>query len=451
MTAERTPPHDLGAERALLGSALLDPECWQAISEIVSAEDFYKDAHSVIFEALETLARTGGALDNVGLRGQLQLTQKLQRAGGDEYVLSLTDTIPTVSYALHNAKRVHDLSVVRAVINRNYELIARAYGELDDVGAFLDDAEDAVAKVCERRLGRAKVTMMSDAVEQSIESLVERAERGGGLLGYPSGYNTLDWTLSGFCPGDLIIVAGRPGMGKTALASDIVRGIVSRTSGLSALVFSIEMPNWQLAQRAIASEARYDLNLLRTARIRGENWKDLMQAAADLSALPIQLIDDAGITINDIARELRAHKRRNKDKRCAVVCIDYLQIMRTLSTKGSTRDQDLGAITQALKRLAKQEQVAILCLSQLNRGLENRQEKRPQLSDLRESGAIEQDADTILFVYRDEVYHEDSADKGLAEIIVGKQRNGSTGIYKYRFTREYTRFDNLQHEQEGST
>jgi replicative DNA helicase len=442
----RVPPHDLNAERAVLGGVLLENDALNTVTGLpLRAADFYKDAHALIYEAVLELFGEGQPVDTVTLRERLSTSGRLARVGGDEYLLSLTDTIPTVANIEAHARIVQEKAVVRRVITAAYEIAARGYGDYGAAEQFLDEAERAVFEVAKDRL-RSPYEHINDVVLRTFEEITAAAERKEHITGLPSGFRHLDWYTAGMHPGDLIICAGRPGMGKTAFAMNVaINACRARNAGV--VVFSLEMPKEQLARRLLCSEAGVDGNRLRSGRLTRDDWAPLTRAAGELSELPMWMDDTPGLTI----MELRAKARRLKvDKGLSLIVIDYLQLMRS-GTRSESREQEISEISRSLKGLAKELSLPVIALSQLNRGVENRgnKDKRPQLSDLRESGAIEQDADTILFIYRDEVYNPESTEKGVAEIIIGKQRAGPTGTVRCAFKREYTRFENLEEHREG--
>lgn len=436
----RVPPNDLEAERAVLGGILLENEALNVVSEIpLTAEDFYSEAHTRIFEAMSELFAAGQPVDTVTLRERLQLGRKLQAVGGDEYLLGLTNTIPTVANIAAHARIVREKAVIRRLITACHETAAKGYGDYGSMEEFLDEAERSIFAVAKNRL-RSPYEHINDVVVRSFEQITVAAERKESITGLPTGFDELDRYTAGMHKGDLIIVAGRPGMGKTAFALCVaMNACIIRQQPI--VFFSLEMPKEQLANRLLCSEARVDAGKLRTGNLSRDDWPRLAGAAGTLSELPIWLDDTPGLTL----MELRAKTRRLKSEAgLNLVVVDYLQLMRS-GVKNDSREQEISEISRSLKGLAKELELPIIALSQLNRGVESRgnKDKRPQISDLRESGAIEQDADTIIFIYRDEVYNPESTEKGVAEIIIGKQRAGPTGIVKCGFRREYTRFENL--------
>jgi replicative DNA helicase len=448
MSIDRVPPHALDAERAVLGGILLQNSVIDTVLEIIKGEDFYSEGHAKIFEAALELHRSSTPVDTVTMRDLLSRTNKLAGIGGDDYLLSLTDTIPTIENTKSYANIIREKALVRRLITACQGVAAKGYGDYGNAQEFLDQAEKAVFDVASVQT-RSTVERVRDVVIRTFEDLHNLARTGGRVSGLSTGFQRLDAMTAGMHPGDLIIVAGRPGMGKTSFALNVgVNASHSRqgtTKNAGVAVFSLEMPKDQLVKRMLASEARVDSGRMRTGQINREDWQNLAQAAGLLSDLPIFIDDTPGLTI----MELRAKARRiMSESGLGMIIIDYLQLMRS-GTKVDSREQEISEISRSLKGLAKEMGIPIMALSQLNRGVESRgnKDKRPQLSDLRESGAIEQDADTIWFVYRDEVYNKESTEQGIAEIIVGKQRAGATGTTKVRFFNQYTRFDNLSDEE----
>jgi replicative DNA helicase len=430
----------------VLGGILLENDALNTVTELpLTAEDFYSEAHARIFESMAALFSAGQPVDTVTLRERLALGNKLHAIGGDEYLFSLTNTIPTVANIEAHAKIVREKAVIRRLILACHETAALGYGDYGSMEEFLDQAERAIFAVAKHRL-RTPYEHITDVVVRCFEGITRAAELKQHITGLPTGFERLDKMTAGMHPGDLIIIAGRPGMGKTAFALNIALNSC-RMRKTTAAVFSLEMPKEQLANRLLCSEARVDAGKLRTGYLSRDDWPKLTAAAGTLSDLPLWLDDTPGLTL----MELRAKTRRLKSEHdLGLVVIDYLQLMRA-GIKTDSREQEISEISRSLKGMAKELGLPVIALSQLNRGVESRgnKDKRPQLSDLRESGAIEQDADTIMFIYRDEVYNPESTEKNVAEIIIGKQRAGPTGTVKCLFLREYTRFENLddQHQE----
>ena len=409
------------------------------VVETLSVEDFYSEANAKIFEAMTELSRRGQPVDQVTLREVLVHSGKLASIGGDEYLLSLSNTIPSVSNIQAHARIIREKSVIRALILACHEVVSRGYGDYGPIDEYLDQSESSIFAVGRER-ARNPYEHVKDVVMRTFQEIHETANRGESITGLPTGYKQLDKMTAGMHPGDLIIVAGRPGMGKTSFALNVAHHACEKSRSPVA-VFSLEMPKGQLVRRLLGSEARVDGNRIRTGQLQKDDWPKLADAAGTLSDMPIWIDDTPAITM----LELRAKARRLKSEvGLSLIVVDYMQLMRS-GSRNDSREQEISEISRSLKALAKELEMPVIALSQLNRGVESRgvKDKRPQLSDLRESGAIEQDADTIWFIYRDEVYNSDSDDRGIAEIIIGKQRAGPTGTCRVRFFNEYTRFDDL--------
>ena len=409
------------------------------VVETLSVEDFYSEANAKIFEAMTELSRRGQPVDQVTLREVLVHSGKLASIGGDEYLLSLSNTIPSVSNIQAHARIIREKSVIRALILACHEVVSRGYGNYGPIDEYLDQSESSIFAVGRER-ARNPYEHVKDVVMRTFQEIHETANRGEAITGLPTGYKQLDKMTAGMHAGDLIIVAGRPGMGKTSFALNVAHHACEKSRSPVA-VFSLEMPKGQLVRRLLGSEARVDGNRIRTGQLQKDDWPKLADAAGTLSEMPIWIDDTPAITM----LELRAKARRLKSEvGLSLIVVDYMQLMRS-GSRNDSREQEISEISRSLKALAKELEMPVIALSQLNRGVESRgvKDKRPQLSDLRESGAIEQDADTIWFIYRDEVYNSDSDDRGIAEIIIGKQRAGPTGTCRVRFFNEYTRFDDL--------
>lgn len=447
LAAGRVPPHALDAERAVLGGVLLENDAMNSVMEVVTKEDFYSEAHNVVFSALTDLFRAGKPMDTITLRELLVQKQKLASVGGDEYLLELTNTIPTVANIEEHARLVKERALVRRLISVCHEVTAKAYaGEYEKTDEFLDSAEKAVFDVAKVQ-SRNQYEHIKDVVLRTFTEIHESAQRGDKVTGLSTGFATVDEMTSGMHPGDLIIVAGRPGMGKTAFALCVAANAAMSTSPPKGVaVFSLEMPKEQLVKRMLCSEARVDGGRMRSGQLFRDDWPKLARAAGTLSELPIYIDDTSSLSII----ELRSKTRRMKAQgELDLIVVDYLQLMKS-GSRNDSREQEISEISRNLKALAKELSVPIIALSQLNRGVESRADPRPMISDLRESGAIEQDADTIWFVYRPEVYKKEDPDlRGKAELIIGKQRAGPTGTAQMAFINEYTRFENLARDDYG--
>jgi replicative DNA helicase len=436
-TLQRVPPHSLEAEAGVLGAVLLNNEVLSHVTEILDREDFYRTGHRLLYEVMLDLYDRGSPIDLVTATEALRQRGLLEKAGGAAHLASLTNQVPSVENAVHYARIVRERSILRKLIWVSTEIASEGYGSGGEVEDYLDRAEQAIFEVTARKV-RPSFTRVKDILKDTFAKIEELYEKKDAVTGVPTGYHDLDQLTAGLQPSDLIIVAGRPGMGKTSFVLNIAQ-YAAVEAGIPVAFFSLEMSKEQLVMRLLCAEARIDSHRLRRGMLRDSDWPKLTRAAGTLAEAPIYIDDTPGITTLD----LRAKSRRLKSEaNLGLVIVDYLQLMRG---RGSydVREQEISEISRSLKGLAKELSVPVVALSQLNRGVESRADKRPLISDLRESGAIEQDADVILFIYRDEVYDKESADKGIAEIIVGKQRHGPTDSVRLAFLSEFTAFENL--------
>ena len=432
------PPQNLDAEQAVLGTVLLQDKSVLKIAEILTPEDFYRDAHKTIYRAMLDLFEKREPHDLITVNNLLSDRKKLEEVGGAAYLASLTDIIPFTGTLVHHAGIIRKKSILRQLIQTTSEIAARCYDAQDDIDALVEDAEKTIFEIAQSKKKQG-FQPMSDIVPKAFDRITKLFDRQEHITGVATGYDELDRMTAGMQPSDLIIIAGRPSMGKTALAMNMVQhaAIIEK---IPVAVFSLEMSMEQLALRMLCSIGRIDSQRIRTGRLLEKDWPDLTRATGILAEAPIHIDDTAGITV----LEMRAKARRLKSEHdLGMVVVDYLQLMQGRS-QNENRTQEISDISRSLKAMAKELDVPVIALSQLNRGLESRTDKRPQLSDLRESGAIEQDADVIAFIYRDEVYNkaEDNPNRGLAEVIIGKQRNGPTGTVKLTFLGHYTTFEN---------
>ncbi len=442
LDALKLPPHSLEAEQSILGGLLLDNEASDRIGDVVAEEDFYTDAHRVIYRHISALVNEGKPVDVVTLSEALASTQKLDYVGGLAYLGALVNNVPTAANIRHYAEIVRERSILRQLAATAGEIAETAYNPLGrNAKAVLDEAEAKVLHIAEQGArGQRTFAVLKDVlhtVVERIETLYNR-DNPSDVTGVATGYTDLDRMTSGLQPGDLVIVAGRPSMGKTALAVNMGEHVALEL-GHPVVVFSMEMGAAQLAMRLIGSVGRLDQHKLRTGRLGPDDWERLAGALGRLTEAQI-LIDETP-ALNAIEVRSRARRLQKQYGQLGLVIVDYIQLMQA-SSPGENRATEISEISRSLKGLAKELKVPVVALSQLNRSLEQRPNKRPVMSDLRESGAIEQDADVILFIYRDEVYNEDSPDKGIAEIIIAKQRNGPIGMVRLTFLGENTRFEN---------
>jgi len=446
LLAQRLPPQNLEAEVSVLGGVLLDNEALNRVLEVMKEGDFYRESHRKIFSAILDLYEKSEPVDLITLTEALKKRDALEAVGGVEYLNSLVNSVPTAANISYYAKIVKEKAILRKLINRSTDIISQVYGVSGDVDDFLDQAERSIFEISEDRV-RPSFYSLKDIIKSSFKTIERLYEKRQLITGVPTGFTKLDELTSGLQPSDLIIVAGRPSMGKTALALDIA-AYAAVEGGIPSAIFSLEMAKEQLALRMLCSEAKVDAHRLRGGFLSESDWPKLTRAAGSLSEAPIFIDDTPGLS----ALEMRAKSRRMKaEHNLGLVVVDYLQLMRGRADS-DTREQEISDISRSLKALAKELTVPVIAISQLNRRVEERGDKRPQLSDLRESGAIEQDADVIIFLYRDEVYNrsEDNPNKGKAEIIIGKQRNGPTDKFELAFLDKFTCFENLTYLQEGA-
>ncbi len=440
----KLPPHSVEAEQSVLGGLMLDNGAWDRVADLVTPEDFYRQDHGRIYRQIVRLLEHGKPADVVTVAEALENSAELDGVGGLAYVASLVESTPSAANIRRYAEIVRERSVMRQLARVGAEISESAYNPLGrEARQLLDEAEAKVFEIAEAgakgQSGFIGIQTLLTQVVERIDMLYNRDDPSE-VTGTPTGYTDLDNMTSGLQPGDLIIVAGRPSMGKTAFSINIAEH-VALEANLPVIVFSMEMGGAQLATRMIGSVGRLDQHKLRTGRLQADDWQNLTYAVGKLN--DAQFFIDETPALNPL--DLRARARRiyrQCDHKLGLIVVDYLQLMSSASA-GENRATEISEISRSLKALAKELNVPVIALSQLNRGLEQRPNKRPVMSDLRESGAIEQDADLILFIYRDEVYNPDSPDKGTAEIIIGKQRNGPIGTVRLTFLGEYTRFENF--------
>ncbi|MCK4923868.1 MAG: replicative DNA helicase [Spirochaetes bacterium] len=436
---DKLPPQNLEAERACLGSMLLDREAIEVAIDVLTDEDFYSEQHRIIFRTLLELYGRSTPVDIVTLTDYLRGSGELDSAGGVGYISSLLDETPTSANAEYYAKIVEQKSLLRKLIRASSSAISLCYNTEKDAYEIVDEAEKLIFDVTERK-GVQGYFPISEVIKDSITAIEKLFHRGDNYTGIPSGFKELDDLTSGFQNSEFIVVAARPSVGKTALALNIAQN-VAILQRLKVAVFSLEMSKEALMQRMLCSEARIDSQRLRKGLLRTEEWGPLTTAAGKLSEATIFIDETPGIS--DI--QLRAKARRIQSRHgLDLIIVDYLQLMSSIRKKEG-RTQEISEISRSLKALARELSIPVIALSQLSRAVETRgRDRRPILSDLRESGAIEQDADVVIFLYRDELYNPHSDKEGLAEIIIQKQRNGPTGTIELKFFKEFTRFENYE-------
>jgi replicative DNA helicase len=438
----RLPPQSVEAEQSVIGGLLLDNSRWDQIADTLTAEDFYRKEHRLVFSAIAALANDSSPADVVTVSEFLEKQHQLNDVGGLAYLSSLANNTPSAANIVAYANIVRERSIMRQLANAASRIADNVYApEGRRAGDLLDKAEQIILEISEQGASRrGGFQPLKSLLGKAVDRIDTMFHSDSALTGIASGFRDLDEMTSGLQASDLIILAGRPSMGKTSLALNVAENAAVGERKHVAL-FSMEMPGEQLAMRLLASLGRINGHKVRTGRLDEDDWPRLMSAMTMLSEAPIFIDDTPGLS----PTELRSRARRLKREHgLDLVVVDYLQLMQAQEA-GENRATEISAITRSLKNLAKELDVPVIAMSQLNRSLEQRPDKRPVMSDLRESGAIEQDADVILFIYRDEVYNEDSPDKGTAEIIIGKQRNGPTGKVRLTFLGEYTKFENYIH------
>jgi len=438
----RLPPHSLEAEQSLLGGLLIDNEALDKVADIVSVKDFYRQDHQIIYQHIHRLIERSQPADIVTVGESLDSNSELNTVGGLEYLGLLAESTPTAANIRGYAQIIRERSIMRSLVEVGTDIVDNALSPQGrDAQQLLDEPESKIFQIAEAgkndRIGFTDIKELLPQVAERIDQLFQR-DNPSDVTGIPTGYKDLDMMTSGLQPGDLIIIAGRPSMGKTSLALNICEYVAIDT-GLPSAVFSMEMASTQLVSRLIGSVGKLNQHKMRTGQLDDNDWEKLSYALGQLNEAPIFI--DEGSALNPYEVRARARRLHKQCGRLGLIVIDYLQLM---GSAGSTENRatEISEISRSLKALAKELNVPVIALSQLNRSVEQRPDKRPVMSDLRESGAIEQDADVIMFIYRDEVYNPETPDKGIAEIILAKQRNGPVGRVKLTFLGEYTKFEN---------
>ena len=437
-------PNDVEAEQAVIGSMLTDKEAVSAAIEVLKPEDFYREDNRIIFEAILSLYGRSEPIDIITLKSELSSMGKFEAVGGLEYIAELPDKVPTTANVEQYIKIVEEKSVLRNLIKTANEIITLGYDQTQEVDSIIDGAEKKIFEVMQKKNQKGYTPIKDILVETftELEQLYNQKQR---ITGIPTGFSDLDFRTSGLHNSDLILVAARPAMGKSAFALNIATNAAVRAK-VPVAIFSLEMSKEQMTSRILCSEAMVDSNKVRTGKIDDEEWGKLAAASGELSEANIYIDDTPGISI----MEIRAKCRKMKiEKNIGLVVIDYLQLVQGSGKRGSSREQEIAEISRSLKILAKEINVPVIALSQLSRAPEQRPDHRPMLSDLRESGSIEQDADIVMFLYRDDYYNEDSEKKNIAEVILAKHRAGSTGTVELLWLGNYTKFANIDKYREG--
>jgi replicative DNA helicase len=437
---ERSLPHNLEAEKSVLGAILINNEAFNHAAELIDARDFFRDAHRRIFDKMVALSERGHAIDFVTLKEELGRAGELEEVGGPAYIASLADGVPRSANVEYYARIVKEKSTLRSLIHSANKILVEAYEAEQEPDLLLDEAERAIFAIAEDRI-RAGFVPLRELVQGSFATIERLQQQKGAVTGVPSGFEDLDELTTGFQRGDLVILAARPSMGKTSLALNIAQHVGTKTD-MTVGVFSLEMSKEQLFMRLLTAEARIDAHRFRTGHLSEKDYGRLSHALGALAEARVFIDDSAALGV----LEMRAKARRlMASHKLDLLVVDYLQLMQGRG-RFESRQQEVSSISRSLKGLAKELNIPVMALSQLSRAPEGRGDHTPQLSDLRESGALEQDADLVLFIYRPEVYDKDKTkpeDEGVAEIIIGKQRNGPIGSVKLSFLSQYTRFESL--------
>lgn len=445
-SAFRLPPQHVEAEQAVLGAMMISPDAVSDVAERLEAGDFYRSSHQLIFQAIQDLYEQGQPVDVITVTAALQTKEgALETVGGATYIASLAGALPTALHAGHYAAIVEEKAMLRRIISTATQLASEGYTGEASPTDLLADAERRIMAISQNQRVR-DFTHISEVLEHTFEHIEQLYQNEGKLTGVPTGYSELDKMTSGFQRSDLIIVAARPSMGKTAFALNVVQNVAVR-AGLPSVIFSLEMSKDQLVQRMLSAEAFIDGQKLRNGTLADDDWPKLSMGVSTLSNAPIYIDDTPGVTVPIMRSKLR---RLKLEVGLGFVVIDYLQLIHGHRNSGENRQQEISEISRSLKQLARELEVPVVALAQLSRSVEQRQDKRPLLSDIRESGSIEQDADIVAFLYRDDYYDPESERKNVIEIIIAKQRNGPTGKVDLAFLKNFNKFVNLDTNHSSS-
>ncbi|WP_027628913.1 replicative DNA helicase [Ruminiclostridium cellobioparum] len=435
----RIPPQSVEAEQSVIGSMLIDKEVIPVVMEVLKPEDFYRPDHKEIYDVIIELFDKAQPIDLITVSERLRLHGKLDLVGGLEYLTNIATEVPTTANVKHYAKIVEEKSLLRKLIKASSDIVELGFNASEEVSFILDKAEQNIFDILQKRSSQGFVPI-KDVLVDTFNKLEELYNNKGHITGIPTGFVDLDFKTSGLHNSDLVLIAARPAMGKTAFALNLAQNAAVH-SGIPVALFSLEMSKEQLVNRMLCSEAMVDSNKMKTGQLEDNDWQKVARALGPLSEAPIFIDDTPGISIT----EIRAKCRRMKlEHNLGLVVIDYLQLMQGSRSRSENRQQEISEISRSLKILAKEINVPVICLSQLSRAAETRTDHRPILSDLRESGAIEQDADIVMFLYRDDYYNPDTEKKNIAEIILAKHRSGSTGTVELVWLGQYTKFANLE-------
>ena len=442
---QRTPPHNIEAEQAVIGAVFLEPEAMSTTSEFLQAQDFYRAPHQRIFQVMTQLSDRGEPIDLVTVSTALADAKLLEEIGGVSYLTELANAVPTAANVSYYAKIVEEKALLRRLISTATHIVTESFNKEDEVEEVISNAERNILEVSNRQnAGSFKV--IKDVLIDVYDNIEKLHQEGGEVTGIASGFRDLDQITSGFQPNDLIIVAARPSVGKTAFALNVAQNVATKTDD-NVAIFSLEMGAEQLVNRMLCAEGNIDSQRLRTGRLEADDWGKLTMAMGSLSNAGIYIDDSPGIRVGEIRSKCRRLKQENG---LGMIVIDYLQLIQGSGNSNENRQQEVSEISRSLKALARELKVPVIALSQLSRGVESRQDKRPMMSDLRESGSIEQDADIVGFLYRDDYYDKESEKQNIIEIIISKQRNGPTGTVELAFVKEYNKFVDLDHRYDSA-
>ena len=440
----KVPPQNLEAEQAVLGAMMLEPEAGSSVFEMLQPEDFYRDNHRLIFSAIRDLFEKGDPVDLVSVAETLRQQGRLEQVGGIATISEIARSVPSAANVEYYAKLVTEKALLRQLIRASSSILERGYEPGEEARGLLEEAEKLILDLSRRRV-KDGFSFIRDILLETFEKIEYLYANKGNLTGVPTFFTELDRMTSGWQPSDLVIIAARPSMGKTAMVLNMAQNAAVRAK-VPVAIFSLEMSKEQLVQRMLCGEAMVDQQRVRTGELLDADWPKLTRAVGPLSDAPIFIDDTVGISL----AELRSKARRLKmEHNLGMIIIDYLQLL-SVGKKTESRQQEVAQISRTLKGLARELKVPVIALSQLNRGVEQRQDKRPIMSDLLESGAIEADADVISFIYRDEYYNHDSEKKGIAELIIAKHRNGPVGTVELGFLKEFTKFVNLERQHQSA-
>lgn len=441
------PPHNLEAEQAVIGAVFLEPKSIELAMKFVRADDFYRQQHQRIFLCMSNLYETGSAVDLVTVSASLNTKQILDEVGGISYLTELASSVPTAANIEYYAEIVSQKSTLRKLISTATEIVQDGYVRQGEIDELLDETEKKILEISNRKNAKA-FQEIKDVVFQAYSKIDMISQLKGEVTGIPTGYKELDRLTAGFQRNDLIIVAARPSVGKTAFVLNIAQNVAKQAKAYRVAIFSLEMGAEQLVMRMLSAEGNVDAQKLRTGKLENADWKNLQMAASSLEKTNIFIDDTPGIRVSEIRSKCR---RLKQEHGLDLIMIDYLQLIQGSEKSRENRQQEVSEISRSLKGLARELEVPVIALSQLSRGVESRQDKRPMMSDIRESGSIEQDADIVAFLYRDDYYDKESENQNIIEIIIAKQRNGPVGTVKLSFQKEYNKFVNLDFQTYGES